>query len=200
MSDSVENSDNPKIAGILLAAGASSRLGRPKQLVTYNGTPLVCHAASQALAFCDAGLIAVTGAHHDDVAAALEGMFVKVVYSSGWSEGIAASIRQGVTSIRADADAILLMVCDQPLVTSKDLRNLVNAWNSNPERIAAAEYGGNRGVPAIFPNSLRESLLSLSGDRGAKGIIDATRGVSVVPMPHALFDVDTPEHLNKIDG
>lgn len=184
---------------MLLAAGASSRLGQPKQLVNYNGVPLVCHAVSRALNFCDAGLTVVTGACHDDVFTALDHLPVRVDFNSGWPEGIGSSIRQGVTTIGPDVRAILLMVCDQPAISSHDLRNLVNAWKCRPDRVAAAGYAGTTGVPAIFPSSLRKELQGLNGDRGAKKIIDAAEDVSVVDMPNALFDVDTPDHLDKLN-
>ncbi len=200
MSETIRNEENPNLAGVLLAAGASSRLGQPKQLVNYNGVPLVCHAVSQALGFCGAGLTVVTGACHDDVAAALDHLPVRAVFNSGWPEGIGSSIRQGMTTVGPDVRAILLMVCDQPAISSHDLRNLVNAWKCRPDRVAAAGYAGTTGVPAIFPSSLRKELQGLSGDRGAKNIIDAAEDVSVVDMPNALFDVDTPDHLDKLNG
>ena len=200
MSETIRNEENPNLVGVLLAAGASSRLGQPKQLVNYNGVPLVCHAVSQALGFCDAGLTVVTGACHDDVFTALDHLPVRVVFNSGWPEGIGSSIRQGVTSVGPDVCAILLITCDQPAISSHDLRNLVNAWKCRPDRVAAAGYAGTTGVPAIFPSSFRKELQGLNGDRGAKNIIDAAEDVSVVDMPNALFDVDTPDHLDKLNG
>ena len=200
MSETTNNEEKLNIAGVLLAAGASSRLGQPKQLVNYNGMPLVCHAASQALEYCDAGLTVVTGAHHDEVLTALGNLPVRVVESPSWREGIGSSIRQGVTFVAPDVRAILLMVCDQPAVSSRDLRRLVEAWTCRPEFVAAAGYAGTRGVPAIFPSSMREELLGLDGDYGAKKIIDAAEYVSVVEMPNASFDVDTPDQLDKLRG
>lgn len=200
MSETTNNEEKLNIAGVLLAAGASSRLGQPKQLVNYNGVPLVGHAASQALEYCDAGLTVVTGAHHDEVLTALGNLPVRVVESPSWREGIGSSIRQGVTFVAPDVRAILLMVCDQPAVSSRDLRRLVEAWTCRPELVAAAGYAGTRGVPAIFPSNMREELLGLNGDHGAKKIIDAAEYVSVVEMPNASFDVDTPDHLDKLRG
>jgi molybdenum cofactor cytidylyltransferase len=190
---------SPQIAGILLAGGASRRLGRPKQLVSYNGRPLVCHAARQTLAFCDAGLIVVTGAHHEAISAALDGQRVEVKFCSDWSEGIGASIRRGVASVGPGVGGFLLTVCDQPLITSEDIQNLVNTWRRDPQCIAAAGYAGINGVPTIFPGRLRGQLLRLHGDHGAKSIIDAADDTSVVPMPNAHFDVDTPDHLDRIE-
>jgi len=198
VSGTIKNEKNSNIAGVLLAAGGSSRLGQPKQLLIYNGVPLVYHAASLALDYCDAGLTVVTGACHDEIVAALDRLPVGVVYNPGWLEGIGSSIRRGVASVDPGARAILLMVCDQPSITAEDVRNLVHTWKRNPDCVTAAEYAGTRGVPAIFPCSLRQRLLGLKGDRGAKKIIDAAADISVVDMPNALFDVDTPDHLGKL--
>jgi molybdenum cofactor cytidylyltransferase len=198
VSETTNNDETLNIAGVLLAAGTSSRLGQPKQLVDYNGVSLVCHAARHALGYCDAGLTVVTGAHHDEVLAALGNLPVRVVGNPGWREGIGSSIRQGVQSVAPDVRAILLMVCDQPMVNSRDLRRLLEAWKCRPGFVAASAYAGTKGVPAIFPSGLRKELLNLNGDHGAKKIIDAADDVSVVEMPNASFDVDTPDHLDKL--
>jgi molybdenum cofactor cytidylyltransferase len=186
------------LAGVLLAAGSSRRLGRPKQLLIFKGAPLVVHAAKQALDFIDAGLIVVTGAAHDEVIGALEGLPVRAVYNPHWREGIGSSIRQGVATISADVGAILLMLCDQPAISPEDFDRLVRAWRHDPDRITAAGYGNGCGVPAIFPRRYREQLLTLTGDRGARQIIENSEKITVVDMPNAELDIDTPEHLKLI--
>ena len=94
------------LAGVLLAAGASVRLGRPKQLVEFDGSPLVRHAAAKAVNVCGSGLVVVTGAHHQEVVAALDSLPVRAVYNPSWREGIGSSLRQGVTAVNPDAGAI----------------------------------------------------------------------------------------------
>jgi len=183
------------LAGVLLAAGSSTRLGRPKQLITINGTPLIVHAARQALDQCNAGLIVVTGAGHEAVVEALNDLPVRSIYNPNWREGMASSIRRGVMGIEHDASAILLMVCDQAFIDKNDMARLVSVWKLDSNRIAAAGYAGSRGVPAIFPCRFRANLLSLRGDCGAKSIINEASNVSVVDMPNAEFDVDTADHL-----
>lgn len=199
MADKSESDLKSRIAGVLLAAGASVRLGRPKQLVTVHAAPLVVHAVKQVLDHCDAGLTVVTGACHEEVAEALVGLPVTLVYHPGWREGIGASIRCGVQSARHDAGAILLCLCDQPSVTGEDFGNLLKAWRQHPDRIAAAGYAGISGVPALFPRQYWPALLSLDGDRGAKKIINACEDVISVNMPNAEFDIDTREQLEKLD-
>jgi molybdenum cofactor cytidylyltransferase len=190
--------DKPPLAGVLLAAGSSTRLGQPKQLIAFNGVPLVVHAAKQALDQCDAGLIIVTGACHEAVVEVLNDLPVRAIYNPNWREGMASSIRTGVTGIAQDAGAILLMVCDQAMIDRTDIAGLVSAWKLEAHQIAAAGYAGSHGVPAIFPDRFRAGLLKLHGDRGAKSIIDAAANVSVVDMPNAEFDLDTVDQLENL--
>lgn len=199
MSDKSQTQMIQGLAGLVLAAGPSTRLGRPKQLVSYRELTLVAHVVNQALDYCGAGLVVVTGAHHEQVIAALNGLSIEAVYNPDWREGMGSSVRTGATQIAPDCQAIMLMLCDQPAISRADFSSLVNAWTSRPERIAAAEYAGTCGVPAIFPMSFREDLMSLKGDQGAKGIINRAQRISTVKMPSAEFDVDTPDDLSALN-
>lgn len=185
------------LAGLVLAAGSSSRLGRPKQVVSYRSRTLVERAASLAADFCGAGVIVVTGAHHEQVVAALDGSPAEVIHNPDWARGMSTSVRAGLGRAKPGCD-VLLLLCDQPRIRRDDLQSLVDAWTTNPERIATAEYTGTYGVPAIFPADYRDTLLSLTGDQGAKGIIAGARQVSVVAMPNAGFDIDTPDDLDRL--
>ncbi len=187
------------LAGLLLAAGPSTRLGRPKQVVLYRELTLVAHVVNQALAYCGAGLVVVTGAHHEQVITALDGLPVEAVYNPDWREGMGSSVRTGATQIDPDCQAIMLMLCDQPMINRADFSSLVNAWVSRPERIAAAEYADTCGVPAIFPMSFRQDLMSLKGDQGGKQIINRAQCISTVKIPSAEFDVDTPDDLGNLN-
>ncbi len=186
------------IAGVVLAAGASRRLGRPKQLVELDGVPLLVRAGRAMLSHCEYGVICVLGAHAAEVEAALEGMPVQVVVNSSWGEGIAASIRAGVQQVPTDARAILLSVCDQPLVDSADIGRLAAAWQEEPSVVVAAGYSDGCGVPAIFPATYRDDLIALKGDRGAKALLGAATHRRVVDMPNAAFDVDDRTGLARV--
>jgi len=201
MSQNIGNGDTrPSIAGILLAGGGSSRLGAPKQLVKLDGEPLILRAARAAADYCAAGLVVVTGAIHEPVEAALAGIGATVVNNPDWQEGIGASIRCGASAADARADALLLMLCDQPHVGGEELRELIAAWRAAPESIVAAGYAGSHGVPAVFPARFRRQLTELRGDRGARALIDAADKVIVVDMPAAAIDIDTPEDVRKLHG
>lgn len=183
------------LAGIILAAGASTRLGRPKQLVRLQGMPLVARAVREALRTCEAGIFVVTGARHDEVSAALQHLPVTVVRNTAWQEGIGTSIREAVAAMERSVEAVLVMLADQPAVSERGLRTLVAAWAADPGHIAASRYDDTVGVPAIFPRDYWRLLLALRGDRGAKSVIDVSEPVNLVAMPEAAVDIDTPEDL-----
>lgn len=187
-----------EIAGILLAAGESSRLGRPKQMLEIAGESLVHRAARTALGYCTAGLVVVTGAVHDPIVATLAPTPARIVHNPEWQEGMGASLRCGVAASPANADAFLLVLCDQPRIGRGELGALVDAWTAAPEAIAAAGYAGSCGVPAIFPARFRDRLLALRGERGARALLEEEDRVSVVDMPAAAFDIDTPEDAGRL--
>ena len=188
------------LAGLVLAAGPSTRLGRAKQTAVYRNTTLVEHAVNRALAYCGAGVVVVTGAHHEQVVTALDGLPVEAIYNPDWREGMSSAVRMGTYRIGAKCQAIMLMLCDQPMISRADFSSLVDAWISHPERIAAAKYAGICGVPAIFPLNCRDELMSLRGDEGAKRIIENAQSVSAVKMPNAEFDIDTPDDFSKLNS
>jgi len=166
---------------IVLAAGASKRLGRSKQLADFEGEPLVRRAARTALAAAPTLVIVASQAVRD----ALRGLDVGIVENPDASEGMASSIRRGVAAAEGD---VLIMLCDQPRVTAEHLQALIAAGAP----IAATGYGGIAGVPAFFAAEFRSELLALRGESGARPIIDAHRARAVViPFEAARFDLDT---------
>jgi len=192
MRDAQDSDVNTSIAAILLAAGRSRRLGAPKQLLTVDGTPLVVRAVRQAMVHCDAGMVVVTGAGREQIIDVLAGLPIDIVENPDWAQGMGTSIRCGVAAAPAAAGGLLLLVCDQPAVGAAELAGLTDAWRAAPERIAAAGYAGTRGVPAIFPACYRGRLMALNGDCGARSIIAEADEVTVVDMPAAAHDIDTP--------
>ncbi|HUJ13111.1 MAG TPA: nucleotidyltransferase family protein [Thermoanaerobaculia bacterium] len=181
---------------LVLAAGASKRLGRPKQLVLFEGEPLVVRAARIASEVAPA-IVVVSPELRTECEERLQraGLLkpartLRIVENPDASEGMASSIRAGVEATRGD---VLMMLCDQPYVTSEHLRALVDAHAP----IAATGYNGIRGVPALFAAKFREELLALRGDAGARRIIEAHRGeVVTIPFEAAGFDVDTDAALS----
>jgi molybdenum cofactor cytidylyltransferase len=181
---------------IVLAAGSSSRLGQPKQLVKLGGRPALHHVVSNAVAVAGHAVTVVLGAHAQDLTRLLAHSPASVVVNRNWEEGMASSLRHGLAAVPATASAVLVMLGDQVSVSADDLKRLINAWNGHDTVIASAVYQGHVGVPAIFPRWCFSELRELRGDRGARIIIErhAHRLVHV-QMPNAAIDLDTPEDL-----
>jgi len=178
---------------IVLAAGASTRFGSPKQITPVLGVPLLPLVLSRATAVAGHAVTVVLGAHCAQIAPALGSAPVSLVVNREWSEGIAASIRAGLLSLPGSCAAALLLLADQAAVTSADLQRLADMWRRSPRAIVAAQYGGGHGVPAIFPRAEFPALLRLRGEQGADVVL-RNPGVELigVPMPSAATDIDRP--------
>lgn len=160
---------------IVLAAGASRRLGHPKQLVERDGETLLARASR--IAHEVGKTIVVTRRE-------FASLVPDAIVNELPDEGIASSIRLGVA---ACSGAVLLMLCDQPLISAEHLRKLIDA----KAPIAATAYSGTLGVPAFFASEFRDELLALRGDSGAKSVIERHREVVVgVAFEGAAIDVD----------
>lgn len=183
----------------VLAAGASSRLGRPKQLVLVDGVPLIRLVARAAARSRCARVAIVLGANAANVAPALEGLDVERVDNPEWAEGMAASVRAAAAwAGRHALDALLLAVADQPRLSSRHLDALIAA-SRDGERPAASAYGGQLGVPALFPQRWYARLALVRGDTGARQLLRASGELVVaVEWPAGALDVDRPEDLGAI--
>lgn len=185
---------------VVLAAGASSRFGSTKQLVRVNGRPLMHTIVSRAVELAGHSVTVVLGAHAGELAPLLKHSPASVAVNRAWSEGIASSIREGLSRAPAAADGVLIVLADQAAVTTEDLRRLAGAWRRNPASIAAAQYGGGVGVPAIFPRWCFRELHELRGDRGAQLLLQRHLDRLVrLPMPSAELDIDRPEDLLSLE-
>ncbi|MBV9697720.1 MAG: nucleotidyltransferase family protein [Gammaproteobacteria bacterium] len=186
----------PALFSILLAAGASTRFGSPKQLLRVAGRPLLHTLATRAAEVTGGALIVVLGAGADELAPLLKHSPGSVVINQDWREGLASSIRAGIARLPSTCAGALLLLADQAAVTADDLQRLAGTWRKQPQYIAAASYDGTTGVPAIFPRALFRALAELRGDVGARTLLrrNADRVVRV-SMPSAALDVDTPEDL-----
>jgi molybdenum cofactor cytidylyltransferase len=186
---------------IVLAAGASTRFGSPKQLVRLAGRPLLHTVVTRAAEVTGNAFIVVLGSGAAELAPLLKHSPGAVVINRDWREGLASSIRAGVARLPPACTAALLLLADQAGVTTHDLRRLAGTWRKQPHRIAAALYAGTVGAPAIFPRSLFPELAALRGDAGARAVLRRGADTLVrVPMPSAALDVDTPEDLLAIEA
>ncbi|WP_306601288.1 nucleotidyltransferase family protein [Geothrix sp. 21YS21S-2] len=177
------------LPAVILAAGASRRLGRPKQLERYQGESLLRRAVAAAGA-CGP-VVVVTGCRAEEIEGELRGLAVRVVHNPGWEEGMASSIREGVRALGEGAEGALFLVCDQPAVDAVLVGRLLARWRGAP---VACAYGGVRGIPAILPARAFPQLLALAGDTGARGLLQGDDVVEV-PFPEGAWDVDEPGDL-----
>lgn len=190
-------------AAVILAAGASSRMGGPKQILGYGGLSLLRRAALAAL---DAGcepVVVVTGAHAELSRRELHDLAVQAVTNAEWRTGMGSSLRAGVLHVATDpnVETLIVMVCDQPHVSADVLRGLVAAHASTGKPIVACAYAGTLGVPTLFARAVWPECTSVAGAAGAKQIIetDGSR-VHVTPFAAGVIDIDTPADLARLHG
>ena len=180
---------------VILAAGTSSRLGSPKQLLEYNGKTLLQHAIDTALATGCPKVMVVLGARADMLKLKLANQPIEILENKNWQEGMALSIRyalQNITIAGFQPESIIFMVCDQPYVTSSLLMSLVEKSAETGLPIIASGYDDKAGTPALFHKSMFPQLMDLKGDKGARALIAAqVEKVAIVPFPKGVTDIDT---------
>lgn len=182
----------PTVGLILLAAGASRRLGAPKQLLSYQGESLLRRAAHTALASVCRPVVAVLGAHRESVRSEIADLPLEIIVNEEWSSGMGASIRVGLQHLAATVDAVVIMLCDQPLVGAALIDRLAAVYRAGNAPLIASKYNATHGVPALFDRRLYPALLALEGAQGAKKVILAHSGQRAeVYAPEAAHDVDT---------
>lgn len=181
---------------IVLAAGASSRFGSPKQLVRFQRQPLIQRVIAGATELAGGAVSVVLGAYAAEIAATLPPASVSIIVNREWQEGIASSIRTAVARLPGACDGVLLLLADQPLVGSHSLNRLAAAWRRQPRSIIASRYGAVTGVPAIFPRWCFSDLAALRGDQGARILLRRYADHVVrLAHPEAEVDIDYPEDL-----
>ncbi len=184
------------IAIVVLAAGASTRLGQPKQLLRLGEKTLLAQICETALSVENQQVSVVLGAHCEAIKPAIEHLPVQIFTNEKWSEGMGGSIACGMAHLPENTDAVLLLLCDQPFVTPVFLENLVEKWQHSPASIVASAYGGSFGPPALFDQKLFPELARLEGQKGAKKLMEKYRAqLELVDFPEGEKDVDTPEDL-----
>ncbi|AFL86697.1 putative MobA-like protein [Terriglobus roseus DSM 18391] len=187
-----------KVAALVLAAGASSRLGQPKQLVEFHGERLIDRAIRIAQQAGASPIFVVLGAEHERILDALttSDSGTRILINKGWKRGMASSLALGAAAAeRVGADDLLVLTCDQVTVTPEHLMRLMEG--SHREHVVASYYSGRRGIPALFPDFAFHALQDLTGDTGARDLLQDD-AVFTVPLPGGEFDVDTPEDLHRL--
>lgn len=190
------------VGAVILAAGSSSRMRRPKQILQFQGQSLIRRAVLAALGAGCRPVIVVTGANAELTRRELDGLDVSEALNTDWETGMASSIRVGVESlISADdeVDAAVVMLCDQPHVTTDVISALVLAHHTTGRTVVASTYGESFGVPALFGRRIFTELTRLEGSAGAKQVIKSHASEAhFLPFPCGDVDVDTPEDFSRL--
>ncbi len=189
-------------AVLIIAAGESKRMGSPKQLLQLGGDTLInriTHIVKQAVDF---PIYLVLGASAESIQAQLPKLDLNIVYNDYWQEGMASSIRIGLTTAiakNAHLEGVLILVCDQPFINVNTINSLLQLQNEIDMPIAAAYYNDIMGTPALFHQTIFDELLSLKGDVGAKRIIQARpEEVAKLHFEKGLLDIDTKEDYQAL--
>lgn len=181
---------------LVLAAGDSQRLGKPKQLLRIENETLLHRICRQAQAVSPY-VTAVLGAQAAQVTQAIDDLPIMRINNPDWHEGIASSLRAGVLALPATADAVMVLLCDQATINAGHLQKLAATWQRHPAAIVASAYNDIRGVPVIFPRSEFASLASLAGDKGAQELLLQDNVINV-DLPAAACDIDTPADIEEL--
>jgi molybdenum cofactor cytidylyltransferase len=195
-------SENIHTGIVILAAGTSARMGRPKQLLPYKGKTLLQHALDEARSANASAVVVVFGAMADVLLSQTDTKRTTVVINNDWQEGMASSIRAGVSALLKEmpaAEAAILMLCDQPFVSANVLDELISTNRNTGKPIIASNYGDVLGPPALFHKSFFTELMLLEADAGARKIIQQHQErVATVFFPGGHIDIDRMEDYDQL--
>ncbi|HWM24636.1 MAG TPA: nucleotidyltransferase family protein [Chthoniobacterales bacterium] len=190
------------VGAVILAAGSSSRLGQPKQLLSFQRESLLRRAVRSALEAGCACVTVVAGEARDRIEIELRGTPAVVVENAVWQRGLGTSVRRGLRhllSLRPEIDAVVLLACDQPFLDASVIASLIAQRENSGKAIVASSYAGTLGIPALFHRSCFEALLALPDDSGAKMLIESrSADVAQIDFEKGAVDIDTPGDFEQI--
>ena len=189
-----------KISILILAAGSSSRLGQPKQLIEFEGQTLIERITHRALSVSEEVLV-VLGANIKLIKPKLSVFSdrINIVENKNWEAGMGTSISLGVGNLAPKSEAILILLTDQPLISQVLLQNMMQTFADKKFPIVACDYGNQLGVPILFDKSFFPELQNLKGEQGAKSFLKKySDKISSIEFKEGLFDIDTPTDLLKL--
>jgi len=188
------------VAAIVLAAGASRRLGQPKQLLMLDGETLLARSVRLAREAGAAPVLVVVGAQAALIGAGTPVDRATVVLNDEWEQGIASSIHAGVKGLDASARGVLILACDQPRLSAVHVRGLIETFAAQSQAtIVASAYAGVRGIPAVFPREAFPDLLALRGDKGARSLLMRPPcPLITLPFEGGEVDIDLPGDLTQL--
>ena len=195
-----KNPDQPvHTALLILGAGNSSRLGRPKQLLGLKDTTLLNHTLTEALKVSCQVRVLVLGAYQKEIQAKITPTDIEILFNKNWEKGMASSIQVGLNWLidHHDPDQVLILLCDQPFIDHKLMELLIAQKREEKKGIIGSAYGGTVGVPALFDKKYFPALLSLKGKEGARSLLrkfDDDAGS--IKFPKGNIDIDTENDFN----
>src|SRR5262245_42482677 len=190
------------ITAIVLAAGLSRRMGRPKLLLPVEGRPVIRHTVDRLLAAAMGEVIVVVGPEHEAIREALAGLPLRLVVNPAPEAGQASSVRHGIQALSPLTTSALIALGDQPWISVDVIRELQRAMAASGKRIAAPRYTDGLGNPVLFAAETFPELLALVGDRGARAVVEKDPArLAVVDVAAAMpSDIDTPEDYERLRG
>lgn len=188
-----------KTAILILAAGKSSRMGSIKQLLSYKKTTLLGWAIKQAKQSKANTVFCVLGANSEIIKKSIENYLVEIIYNADYNNGLSTSIITGVSHLKdKNFDTVLIMLADQPSISTDYLNQLIITSEENNGKIIVSNYGNKMGVPALFPKQYFNKLINLKGDYGAKEFLKMYLS-EIIKMPtFYLVDIDTKEDYKNL--
>ena len=189
--------DYSQVAGVVLAAGGSKRLGQPKQLLDWQGEPFITKIVKTGLASGLRPLVVVTGAERDLVQDAMGDLPIRTVINPDWEAGQAGSMQAGLNALPEDCEAVMFLLGDQPQVSPLLIRQLIERFYQHRKPVTAPLIGGQRGNPVLFSRETFSKLRLVSGDQGGRAVIQQFE-VDWLPWvdDRALLDVDKEEDFD----
>ncbi len=187
---------------ILLAAGSSSRMGKPKQLLLIDGEALLIKSVKASIHSKASDVAVVLGANYENHQALINNFSVGIIYNSEWDKGMGNSLKKGLNHLLSKnkkPDAVIVLVCDQPFLSSDNIDNLILQFEQTKSAIVASHYSGITGVPALFDGSFFESILQINDEYGAKRLIQQHADkVTTIEFPQGIVDLDFPEDYEML--
>jgi molybdenum cofactor cytidylyltransferase len=187
-----------RIAGVVLAAGGSRRMGKVKQLILWKGKPLVWHVVSAALESGLTSIVVVLGAEADSIRGALDGLPVEFVVNPDWEAGQSTSVRRGLEAVIGNVEGAMFLLADMPKIRASLLDSLIEFHRRTLTPIIAPRAAGRWGNPVLFDKTTFDGLAQLTGDRGGRALFDSYRVGGIDTDESVLFDVDNPGDMRKL--
>lgn len=190
-----------KIGVMILAAGAASRMGKAKMLLPCNGQSILEHIIAELKALQPQAICLVTGKYHEAISQTINDQAITLVYNEQWNQGMGGSVQTGMKALLQqcpDLDLVWIVVGDQPFLHRSVLQEMLHRQQQTQKGIVAAQYNGVKGTPVLFGAGYFNALQKLSGDKGARVILqEHPEDIATVAFPEGELDIDTPEDYER---